>query len=121
MEDQKLNITIEKNPELENVYIVHFQGAFDGSIKEPLAELEKLIQEATSKTNMVFDLKDLDYLNSYAIGQIVTWHNHLVKNEGTILVAGPSKNVEDIFNIIGISNLFKIFPDVESAASSLRS
>ena len=117
---QKLVITIEKNPELENTNIAHFEGAFDGSLKEPLAELEKLVHSDTPKNNVILDFKSLDYLNSYAIGQLVAWHNHLIKGKGQIIVAAPSKNVEDILGILGISNLFKIFPDVESALGSLK-
>ena len=41
---QELKLQIEQKPELKNVYIVSFEGAFDGSVKEPLVELEKLIQ-----------------------------------------------------------------------------
>lgn len=117
---QKLTITIEKHPEVENAHIAHFDGAFDGSIKEPLVELEKFINSDLPKTNVIFDFKKLDYLNSYAIGQLVAWHNHLLKKEGKVMIAAPSKSVEDIFNILGISNLFKIFPDIESAVNSLK-
>ena len=117
---QKLTITIEKHPELENTHIAHFEGAFDGSLKEPLAELEDLINKSPAKTNVILDFKKLDYLNSYAIGQLVAWHNHLLKGQGQIMVAASSKSVEDIFNILGISNLFKIFPDIESAIGSLK-
>ena len=117
---QKLTITIEKHPEVENTHIAHFEGAFDGSVKEPLAELEKLINSNQPQTNVILDFKKLDYLNSYAIGQLVAWHNHLLKFKGQIMVASPSKSVEDIFNILGISNLFKIFPDIESAVNSLK-
>ena len=116
----KLTITIEKHPELENTHLAHFEGAFDGSIKEPLAELENLINSDLTKANFIFDFKNLDYLNSYAIGQLVDWQNHLTKNNGQIIATGLSKNVEDIFDIVGVSNLFKIFPDVESALESLK-
>ena len=117
---QKLNITIEKKPDLENTHIASFEGAFDGSVKEPLVDLEALIDSDTPKTNLIFDFIKLDYLNSYAIGQLVAWQNHIIKNEGQIIIAGPSKNVEDILGILGISNLFKIFPDVESALATLK-
>jgi anti-anti-sigma factor len=116
---QKLTITLEKNSDT-NVHIAHLEGAFDGSIREPLIELEALINASPSKTKVILDLKNLSYLNSYAIGQLVAWHNHLVKIEGQIILAAPSKNVEDIFNILGISALFKIFPDVQSALDSLK-
>jgi anti-anti-sigma factor len=117
---QKLTITIEKNPDLNNVHVAHFEGAFDGSIKESLVELESLIQKAENGTTIVFDFKKLDYLNSYAIGQLVAWQNHLIKMQGQIIIAALNKNVEDILSILGISNLFKIFPDVDSALNSLK-
>jgi anti-anti-sigma factor len=116
---QKLTISVEKNVE-PNLHIAHFEGAFDGSVKEPLVDLEGLINESPNRTKVVLDLKNLSYLNSYAIGQLVAWHNHLVKIEGQIILAAPSKNVEDIFNILGISALFKIFPDIQTAVESLR-
>jgi len=118
---QKLIITIEKNPDIKNVHIVHFEGAFDGSMKEPLAKLESLIQTAEKGTNVIFDFKQLDYLNSYAIGQLVAWQNHLIKTDGQIIIAALNKNVEDILSILGISNLFKIFPDIDSAVGMLKS
>jgi len=116
---QKLTITIEKNVQ-PGMHLAHLEGAFDGSVKEPLVELEGLISGSPNRTKVILDLKNLTYLNSYAIGQLVAWHNHLVKIEGQIILAAPSKNVEDIFNILGISALFKIFPDVQSAVDSLK-
>ena len=115
---QKLTITIDKDVQL-NTHIAHFDGAFDGSVKEPLAVLEELINASPAKTNLILDFKGLSYLNSYAIGQLVAWHNHLVKGEGQVMIAAPAKNVEDIFSILGISNLFKIFPDIDTAKQSL--
>jgi anti-anti-sigma factor len=114
---QKLVITIDKNSGGENVHVVHFEGAFDGSMKDSLAELEQLIQGAAPGSNVIFDFKKLDYLNSYAIGQLVAWQNHLLKMKGQIIIAALNKNVEDILGILGISNLFKIFPDIDTALS----
>lgn len=118
---QKLTLTIEKNPNLENTHVVHFEGAFDGSVKEPLVDLEALVNGETPKTNLIFDFGKLDYLNSYAIGQLVAWHNHLVKNGGQIILTSLNKNVEDILNILGMGNLFKIFPDIQGALDALKS
>jgi anti-anti-sigma factor len=117
---QKLIINIDGNSGSENVHIVHFEGAFDGSMKDSLTDLEKLIQTASEKTNVIFDFKKLDYLNSYAIGQLVAWQNHMLKIKGQIIIAALNKNVEDILGILGISNLFKIFPDIDSALAMVK-
>lgn len=117
---QKLTINIEKQEGVENTSICHFEGAFDGSVKEPLVPLEEAVTKAAPKTNLLFDFGKLDYLNSYAIGQLVAWQNHLLKSEGQIIIAALNKNVEDILSILGISNLFKIFPDISTALNSLK-
>ncbi len=116
---QKLTLSIEKNETHQNTHVVHFEGAFDGSQKEALVDLEALIESETPEAVFVFDFQKLDYLNSYAIGQLVAWQNHLIKNNGQIIIAALNKNVEDILSILGISNLFKIFPDIDSALASL--
>lgn len=118
---QKLTINIEKYTELKNTYIAHFDGAFDGSIKEPLAELEALIQNNTERCDFILDFKDLIYLNSYAIGQMITWHNLLEKSKGRIFIANSNKEVDEIFNILGIFNLFEFASSVEEAVEALQS
>lgn len=117
---EALTITIKESSDLKGVTIAHFEGAFDGGAKEPIAELKKLVDESESEMNLILDFTDVTYLNSYAIGELVSWQNHLMKNGGQIIIAGPNKNVEDIFGILGISNMFKIFPDVESAEETLK-
>lgn len=111
---------MEPHASLTNTYVVHFEGAFDGHIKEPTAEMEKMIMEQEGLT-LVFDFEKLSFLNSYAIGQLVAWHNHMMNTQSKIIIAAPAKNVEDIFNIVGITNMFKIFPDVQSSIDSLGS
>lgn len=119
---QKLTIKIDKHPELKNTYIAHFNGAFDGSINEPLEELESLIKnQSETCNNFVLDFEDLIYLNSYAIGQLVNWHNLLAKNCGKIVILHANKEVGEIFRILGISNLFSIFSSLEEAEAFIKS
>lgn len=116
---QDLTVTTEPHAVIPNTFIAHFEGAFDGHIKEPIAELEAKVMEDVGH-NFIFDFSKLSFLNSYAIGQLVAWHNHLLNTNGQIIIASPAKNVEDIFNIVGISNMFKIFPDLDTAANSIQ-
>jgi anti-anti-sigma factor len=116
---KKLNITIDELPEKPNAHIVHFDGDFDGYAKENLTDIQKFIDESKDGITLLFDFNKLNYLNSYAIGHLVAWHNHVSKGGGKIIIAGTNKNVEDIFAILGIGNLFKIYPDLETAKGAL--
>ena len=116
---KKLNINFEEYPDHPNSYLVHFDGDFDGYAKENLVDIQKFVDGCKENTILLFDFSKLNYLNSYAIGHLVAWHNHLTKTGGKILIAGTNKNVEDIFAILGISNLFDVYPDLESAKKSI--
>lgn len=116
---KKLTITIEEFADKQNAHIVHFDGDFDGYAKENLTDIQKFIDESKQGTILLFDFSKLNYLNSYAIGHLVAWHNHVSKSGGKIVIAGTNKNVEDIFAILGIGNLFKIYPDLGAAKADL--
>lgn len=116
MQELQLSIKEESN----NIFIVNFLGAFDGGAKENLLDIEKLVNNSKEKTLLIFNFEKLDYLNSYAIGQLVAWQNHLVKTNSNIIICSPSKNVEDILGVLGISNLFQIFPSLNDVMDNLK-
>ncbi|QQR83345.1 STAS domain-containing protein [Candidatus Peregrinibacteria bacterium] len=115
---QPLTITIQVVEGKEKSHLVRFSGAFDGHTKEVATSLERLINEMTEGT-LIFDFSELVYLNSYAIGHIVSWHNVLKQKKCEIIIASLNKNVEDIFNVLGIISLFRVFADVDSALQAL--
>ena len=117
---QKLTIAIEDVKGIENAHLVRFEGDFDGYAKENLVDIQKYVDLSAAGSILIFDFNKLNYLNSYAIGHLVAWHNHLVKLGGKILMVGTNKNVEDIFAILGIGNLFKIFPNMDAAMKAIK-
>ena len=114
---QKLMLKIQPN---SGATVVSFEGDFDGYIKEDLEEVQKLVDTAPANSIMIFDFSKLNYLNSYAIGHLVDWYNHLHKTGGMIHIAGANKNVADIFSILGIASLFKLYPDAKTALSEVK-
>ena len=114
---QKLAISMSEHPDHSEVEIVTFEGDFDGYAKENITEIQQYVDEITEANTIVFDFSKLNYLNSYAIGHLVAWHNHVKKLGGKIIIIGVNKNVEDIFAILGISSVFKVYPDLDAAAS----
>jgi len=110
---QKLNLSITAYPELPNAKIVYFEGDFDGYAEETITILQKEVDEATPGSILIFELSKLDYLNSYAIGQLVSWHNAMNTKQGKILLVGSNKNIQDIFSVLGIGTVFKSYFDLE--------
>ncbi len=110
---QKLTLTITDYPDLPNTKLVFFDGDFDGYSEETIAGLQDEVDKSDPESRMIFDFSDLNYLNSFAIGQLVAWHNIMDTKHGKILIVGINKNIQDIFSVLGIESVFKIYSSLD--------
>jgi anti-sigma B factor antagonist len=115
---QKLTVTLAPSARAKTTLIT-FEGDFDGYAKENITEIQKKVDESKEGENLILDFAKLNFLNSYAIGHLVAWHNHISKLGGQIVIVGLNKNVEEIFSILGINSIFKSFADIKSAEAAL--
>ncbi len=81
------------------------------------AALKELSDQDTKK--LVIDLKNTKYLNSTALGILISVHTNFVKREGMVVLANISKSIENIFVITKLTMVFNIADSVEEAIKSL--
>jgi anti-sigma B factor antagonist len=62
------------------------------------------VQQGTKK--LVIDLSKVTYLNSTAIGVLVSAHTTFSKNKGHVKVCGINKNINNIFVITKLTLVF---------------
>ncbi len=110
---QKLTLNITEYPDLTNSKIAYFEGDFDGYSEETVAILQAEVDQAAPSSTLIFEFSKLSYLNSFAIGQMVSWHNTMKGKQGKILIVGINKNIQDIFSVLGIECVFKTYPSLE--------
>ncbi|HKN24313.1 MAG TPA: STAS domain-containing protein [Candidatus Acidoferrum sp.] len=70
------------------------------------------------KTNIVLNLRSLEYLDSSGIGELVRNYLTVVKKGGAMKVVGLSSRVEEILKI---TQLYQVFPEFPDEASALKS
>lgn len=95
--------------------VLHLKGQFIGgeetdSLRDTLKELME-----NQKAKLVIDLKDVTYLNSTALGVLISAHTNFVKREGKIILCNVSKSIENIFVITKLSLVFEIAGSLEEA------
>jgi stage II sporulation protein AA (anti-sigma F factor antagonist) len=110
---QKLTLNITDYPDLPNTKLVYFEGDFDGYAAETITALQTEIDQAVPGNTLIFDFSKLNYLNSYAIGQLVSWHNMMNSKQGKIVIVSINKNIQDIFSVLGIGSVFSTYADLE--------
>lgn len=110
----RLNIMIDVPNTNEGYQVVKFDGEFDkaghGEIRQ---KLETCVENFALKS-LIFDLQNLKFINSEGIGYLMELHAHLVKRGRRLVIVGPNAHVKDVFETIGLMEVIKIFPDLDS-------
>lgn len=83
-------------------------------------ELEKVINAlfARKMYKLVVDLSGLDYISSAGAGVFIGAVGTAQENEGEIALVKPSPNVKEVFDLLGLSQIFK-FSDTREGAAKL--
>ncbi|MFH0838326.1 MAG: STAS domain-containing protein [Patescibacteria group bacterium] len=110
---QKLTLSITDYSDLPNAKLIYFEGDFDGYAEDTIAQIQNEVDQATPGRVLIFEFSKLNYLNSFAIGQLVAWHNVMNEKKGQILIVGINRNIQDIFSVLGIGSVFKIYSSLE--------
>jgi anti-anti-sigma factor len=83
----------------------HTANAFEVKLKEALNSTKKL----------VLDFKGVDYVGSAGLGALMSGMNIASGAGGSIHIANMSADVKKVFDTMGFSKVFKIFPTVDAA------
>lgn len=67
------------------------------------------------KNNLVIDLAKATYLNSTALGVLISAHANFVKREGKIILCNVNKSIQNIFVITKLSLVFTIVETLDEA------
>lgn len=83
-------------------------------------EYEEMVNELIDKGNynLVMDFSDVEFLSSSGLRILVTTRKRLREMGGDVILANPSQRAKDSLEIAGLDELFKSFPDRESAIAS---
>jgi anti-sigma B factor antagonist len=68
--------------------------------------------------NLIIDLSKVTYLNSTAIGVLVSAHTTFSRNKGHVKLCGINKNINNIFVITKLTLVFDVADTKEDAAKS---
>ncbi len=79
--------------------------------------LESLVQEG--RFTILLNCKELNYISSAGLGAIMGLIETVRENKGDILLCNLQENVFAIFDTLGFTQLYRVFPSEEDALASL--
>ena len=97
--------------------VIEVKGSLVGGEEtdELRSAVADFVQQGTKK--LVIDLSKVTYLNSTAIGVLVSAHTTFSKNKGHVKVCGINKNINNIFVITKLTLVFDTCETREDAVA----
>ncbi len=111
------NITLEKQI---GGWVVHLSGQFIGG-KETDELRDKLKELATENAQaVIIDMQKVTYLNSTALGVLISAHASFTKKGIKTILANVAKSIENLFVITKLTLVFPIYESLEEAIKSIK-
>lgn len=110
-------ITKEKLP--DGIIIITVKGFLDAHTYE---QFEKTLDELFDANvyRIIVDLSGLDYISSAGAGVFIGAIGVIQENNGNIILMNPTPNVKEVFDLLGLSQIFSFASDRESAIRNFR-
>ncbi len=113
------NVGIQIKQEIEGVVICSIEGHLEASMVNAVNErLHDILNGDCS--NVVFDLKNLDYIASSGLRLFLYTAKKLKAKNGQLLLASVQKSVQRNVDISGLSELLPSYEDTDTAIKAFR-
>ena len=102
------------------IVILEPKGSLVGG--EETDDLRSAVNELIEKGNklLIIDLGKVTYLNSTAIGALVSAHTSYVNRKGKLILCNVNKNISNVFVVTKLSMIFQLEKDQGEAVLSLK-
>ena len=101
------------------VWELKIDGSLDWS---NFAKVETAIEEIFKKGvyKVVVNLKGTKYISSAGFGCFISSLDTAMKNNGDLVFASTPSEIQDVFNILGLSKILRFADDAEQALALFR-
>ena len=101
----------------EGVEILSLKGRLTAG--ESNAIREKVDQAiANGHFNMIFDLSQVEYVDSTGLGGMVICYTSLKRHGGILKLVNPNKRNVELLALTKLHTIFEVFPEVQDAVNS---
>ncbi len=108
---------VTKQEMAHGVTFLSVRGFLDAHTFE---ELDRIVTECfdAGHHRLVVDLSKLDYISSAGAGVFIGAIGTAQENDGNIILVKPSANVKEVFDLLGLSQIFQFAETAEAAAKT---
>ena len=113
------NIKVGSSELSPGVWELRIDGSLDWS---NFAKVETAIESIFSKNvyRIVVNLKQCRYISSAGFGCFISSLDTAMKNNGDLVFASTPPEIQDVFNILGLSKILRFADDTKAAVAQFK-
>jgi anti-anti-sigma factor len=101
----------------DGITVIRVQGFLDAHTFEQLEEeIRRIFDEGCFK--LVVDLAKVDYISSAGAGVFIGARSESQENGGDVVLLKPTEGVKEVFELLGLTQIFKIAEDEAAAMAA---
>jgi anti-sigma B factor antagonist len=114
----ELNCRLQAVKNCPDVAVVTITGSID---PRNLSTLEAVLEAASGRgfRTVILDVGEVRYINSAGLGYLVNLSDGLAVRGGGLVLANAQPKVKVVFDLMGVSQFFKLHKSVQSAVAAL--
>lgn len=113
-----MDLSITRKMLSNGVAHISLSGFLDAHTFEQLEKaFNDLFDEKVFK--VIVDLSKLDYISSAGVGVFISAISNAQDNGGNVVLTNPVPNVREVFDLLGLSQIFPFAVDMKSALEAL--
>ncbi len=98
--------------------VIELKGRFDASVALPVKNRMRSLLDDTPF--IIADLGQISFIDSSGLGALLASLRHASRRGGDLRLANMTEKIQQVFALIRLDHVFKIYPDVKSAVQSLK-
>jgi anti-sigma B factor antagonist len=114
----ELHCQLRRIPSPPGAAVVTLRGALDPKNVTLLIGALKKVGDRGLRT-LILDLAEIRYINSMGLGSLINLADGLAAHGGGLVLAAPNPKVKVVFDLMGITQFFKMHKSVDAAIAAI--
>ena len=100
-----------------SVKVIQLNGEMDETALDEIKQAVDPLLNDPHLHQLIFDLTELQFINSKGIGYLVSVHTHLAKDGRSMVMTNATQPVMDVITLVGLTGIIPYYPTLEEAES----
>ncbi|HHW56666.1 MAG TPA: anti-sigma F factor antagonist [Clostridia bacterium] len=102
-----------------DILIAKIDGELDHHVAEKIKAIVDEEYEKKSYKNLIFDFKNVSFMDSSGIGVIIGRYKKVKENKGKVMIVNANKQLHKIIEVSGLLRIIKCYNDIEEALKEI--